>query len=88
MIDEKVKPENASASKIDKYADIINLPRPEMQHPRMSSEARAGQFAPFAALVGFYDLVQKESRDKLEEVAMEEMVEVDIDAQIELDDGI
>ena len=75
-------------SDIRKYADIINLPRPKMRHPRMSSEARAGQFAPFAALVGFYDLVQKESHDKLEEAAMEEMVEVDIDAQIELDEEI
>ena len=36
----------------NKYSDIINLERPEPSphHPRMSMDARAAQFAPFAAL--------------------------------------
>lgn len=35
------------------YDDIIHLPHPEpKRHPRMSLEARAAQFAPFAALTG------------------------------------
>ena len=36
------------------YQDIINLPHPEppQNHPRMSRENRAAQFAPFAALIG------------------------------------
>ena len=35
------------------YEDIVNLPHHvSTQHPRMSMEGRAGQFAPFAALTG------------------------------------
>lgn len=45
----------------DKYADIINLPHHvSKKHPQMSMEARAAQFAPFAALVG-YDKEIKET---------------------------
>ncbi len=40
----------------EKYNDIIDLPCPtSARHPRMAREARAAQFAPFAALTG-YDL--------------------------------
>ena len=42
------------------YSDIIDLPRPEPQnHPRMSLQNRAAQFAPFAALTGFEGAIQK-----------------------------
>ena len=34
------------------YEDIIHLSRPPSSHPKMSREARAAQFAPFAALFG------------------------------------
>jgi hypothetical protein len=38
------------------YKDIINLERPfSVKHPRSNREARAAQFAPFAALNGFED---------------------------------
>ena len=45
------------------YADIIDLPYPHPQHPdpikhpRMSLYNRAAQFAPFAALSGYEDIV-------------------------------
>ena len=39
------------------YEDIKNLP-----HPRMSSYQRAAQFAPFAALTGYEELVRESSR--------------------------
>ena len=39
---------------IDMYADIIGLPHPvSRRHKPMSMQDRAGQFAPFAALKGF-----------------------------------
>lgn len=38
---------------IDKYEAILHLERPKSKnHPPMSREARAAQFAPFAALTG------------------------------------
>ena len=67
--------------KLKDYADIIDLPRPEMKHKRQPPEARAAQFAPYAALVGFYDKVAETNREKLEELAEAERFEVDIDAQ-------
>ena len=46
------------------YADIIDLPHWESPvHPRMSMHERAAQFAPYAALVGYGDLVKEEARE-------------------------
>jgi len=40
------------------YEDIVNLPHYEpKRHKRMSSSARAAQFAPFAALTGFGEAI-------------------------------
>jgi hypothetical protein len=45
------------------YADIIDLPHWDSpSHPRMSAQARAAQFAPYAALVGYGDMVAEETR--------------------------
>ena len=46
------------------YADIIDLPRwePKPGHPKMDSLARAAQFAPFAALSGYGEMIDEESR--------------------------
>ena len=45
------------------YADIIDLPRWESPtHPRMPLGDRAAQFAPYAALVGYGDMVKEEGR--------------------------
>lgn len=54
--------------KIDKsYDDIINLPHHvSKKHPQMSLYARSAQFAPFAALTGFEDVI-KETEEKHEE---------------------
>jgi len=42
------------------YDDIINLSRPvSKKHIPMSLEARAAQFAPFAALTGFEDVIDE-----------------------------
>lgn len=43
-----------------KYADIITLPHhTSKKHPRMSLISRSAQFAPFAALTGFYQAIQE-----------------------------
>lgn len=42
------------------YDDIINLPHHvSTKHKPMSLEARAAQFAPFAALTGFEEAVEE-----------------------------
>ena len=49
--------------KIEQYADIIDLPQPEPRCcPRMPLEKRAAQFAPFAALTGYEEVVEKTAR--------------------------
>ena len=46
-----------------KYDDIINLPHHvSKKHPQMSLEARAAQFAPFAALTGYEDEIEEATR--------------------------
>ena len=49
--------------KIEQYTDLIDLPRPEPRCcPRMPLEKRAAQFAPFAALTGYEEVVEKTAR--------------------------
>ena len=46
-----------------KYDSIISLPHHvSKRHPRMSMEARSAQFAPFAALTGYEDVVKETAR--------------------------
>lgn len=45
------------------YLDILYAERPEIKnHQRMSKEARAGQFSPFAALTGYEEKVKETAR--------------------------
>ena len=49
--------------KEDNYEDIINLPHHVSRvHPQMSKEARAAQFAPFAALTGHASAIREATR--------------------------
>lgn len=49
------------------YDDIIELPHHQScTHPQMSLHDRAAQFAPFAALTGYEDVLQK-TREATEE---------------------
>ena len=51
----------------ERYGDIIDMGHPEPKnHPRMSRDARAAQFAPFAALTG-YDRTVDESVKEVQE---------------------
>jgi len=61
--------------KKDNYEDIINLPHyVSLKHPQMSMDARASQFAPFAALTGYDDEIKETARLT--------------DKRIEIDDGL
>lgn len=45
------------------YEDIVNLPHHvSKKHPQMPMEKRAAQFAPFAALTGYDDLISETER--------------------------
>ena len=45
------------------YADIFRLPHHVSdRHPQMSLHDRAAQFAPYAALTGYDDMVSEEAR--------------------------
>ena len=53
---------------MSKYDDIINLPHHESKkHPRMSLEARSAQFAPFAALTGYDEMIQETVNQQMKE---------------------
>ena len=45
---------------MEKYDDIINMPHHEStKHPKLSIKLRPAQFAPFAALTGYEEEVEK-----------------------------
>jgi len=67
------------------YDDIIHLPHPDSaKHPRMSMEARAAQFAPFAALSGHSAAIEETSRltDRRVELSEEAKAELDMKQQL------
>ena len=52
----------------DKYDDIINLPHHvSKKRPHMTMEARAGQFAPFAALTGHKEAIEDKAEEHIDE---------------------
>lgn len=51
------------------YSDIIDLEHHKSDnYPWIPEEDRAAQFAPFAALVGFDELIEKTAREHLKRV--------------------
>lgn len=64
----------------DRYADIIDLPRPvSSKRRRMTDLERAAQFSPFAALVGFDAAIREEGRktSRKPELAEDEKLSLD-----------
>jgi hypothetical protein len=54
---------------IEEYAQIINMPRPEPKfHQRMPMIKRAAQFAPFAALTGYEEVVKQTAKEHEESI--------------------
>jgi hypothetical protein len=55
------------------YSDIINMPHHvSRNHPQMPMEARAAQFAPFAALTGYDAVIHETARLTDRQVELEE----------------
>lgn len=60
------------------YDDIINLPHYEpKRHPRMPMDARAAQFAPFAAVAGHDAAIREERRRVCESMSGMDMKHID-----------
>lgn len=65
---------------MNNYDDIINCKRPTSHHhPSLSKDARAAQFAPYAALVGHKELISSDEADYLQQVDPEHIVIPEID---------
>ena len=69
----------------DNYEDIINLPHhTSKKHPRMSLEARSAQFAPFAALTGYDEVLIETARLTNERIEIDETIKVIIDSKLQI----
>ena len=67
----------------DNYEDIINVTHHvSNKHPQMSIEARAAQFAPFAALTGYSDAVKETAR------LTEKRIELDEELKLQLNNKL
>ncbi len=65
------------------YSDIINLPHHvSKEHPQMSMRQRAAQFSPFAALVGYEDVVHEMERQTDPERELNEDEKAELDRRI------
>ena len=62
------------------YSDIINLSRPQAPHP-MNRDARAAQFAPYAALSGHKDIITND------ETIARQRIDIDRDITIDFDES-
>ena len=69
----------------NKYDDIINLPHHiSTKHPQMSLEARAAQFAPFAALIGYDDEVKETARLTNKKIELDDEAKSIIDNKMQI----
>ena len=68
----------------DKYDDIINLPYEKSKtHPHMSNSDRAAQFAPFAALTGYEELIRETARITQKKIILSTEKKLDISNKLE-----
>ena len=68
-----------------KYDDIINLPHPvSKKHPQMSIEARSAQFAPFASLTGYDEVIRETARLTNERINIDESVKTILDWKLQM----
>ena len=70
---------------MNKYEDIIDLPHyVSKKHPQMTIEARAAQFAPFAALTGFEDDVKETARLTDRKIEIDEEIKKELDYKLQI----
>ena len=68
-----------------KYSDIIDLPHHvSAKHPHMSSEDRAAQFSPFAALTGHEAAIKETARLTNERLELSEEVIAQLNEKINI----
>ena len=67
------------------YEDIIHLARPvSVRHKPMPAEARAAQFAPFAALTGYDSAIRETGRLTDEKIELDEEALTALDMKFQL----
>ena len=72
-----------------KYDDMIDLPNHRSRnHPHMSMDKRAAQFAPFAALTGYGDMIQETGRITGEKRTISEDRKLEIDRTLMMIDSM
>lgn len=65
------------------YSDIIDMPHHvSKDRPHLSMHQRAAQFSPFAALVGYEDVVEETARQTAPERELNEDEKVELDRRI------
>lgn len=71
--------------KIDNYEDIINLPHHiSKKYPQMSLEARSAQFAPYAALTGYDEVLAETARITNARIEIDENLKTIIDSKLQI----
>ncbi len=67
-----------------RYDDILHLPHPtSKKHPRMSTQDRAAQFSPFAALTGHHGVIQEVARQTEERRELGEEEQACLDRKLQ-----
>jgi len=67
------------------YADIIDLPHHvSKDRPRLSMHQRAAQFSPFAALVGYEDVIEETTRQTDSKRELDESEKAELDRKLNL----
>ena len=65
------------------YGDIIDRPHPVSEkHPPMPRKNRAAQFAPFAALTGYDDLIRESERYTERQITLDENTKEELNRQL------
>lgn len=69
---------------MSKYDDIINLPYEKSKtHAHMSNSDRAAQFAPFAALTGYEELIRETARVTQKKIILANDKKLEISNELE-----